>query len=287
VTAGVGKALAVLIVVLGVAVVGLDQWQVREGHRSLLGFELLRRAPAAAPSPPPPPLPAPASSSLTETPPRLALVVVGLGANRDAVLQLRALGRPLAAAVRPELPEATWVAGEARRAGMEVLVDLSLEPYRHPGVDPGPGGLTMAMPVEDLGPRVVSQLQKVPGAVGAIHHLGSRMTEDRTRMRAVLAPLAERRLLYVDTLTSNLSVAHDEARRLGIRALRRQAIVDPAAGEGAQRAALEGGAAVARRRGEALIVASADPVTLRLLRDAVTGWEAAGLRLVPVSSLAP
>jgi polysaccharide deacetylase 2 family uncharacterized protein YibQ len=170
---------------------------------------------------------------------------------------------------------------------MEVLVDLPLEPYRYPEVDPGPGALTMAMPVEDLGPRVVGQLQKVPGAVGAIHHMGSRMTEDRARMRAILAPLAERRMLYVDALTTNVSVAHDEARRLGIRALRRQVAVDPAAGETAQRAGWESAARLAQRRGEALVVAQAHPLTLRLLKDALPAWEAAGLRVVPVSSLAP
>jgi hypothetical protein len=143
------------------------------------------------------------------------------------------------------------------------------------------------MPVEDLGPRVVGQLQKVPGAIGAIHHMGSRMTEDRARMRAILAPLAERRMLYVDALTSNVSVAHDEARRLGIRALRRQVVVDPAAGEAGQRAGWERAAQLAQRRGEAVVVAQAYPLTLRLLRDSLPAWEAAGLRVVPLSALAP
>src|SRR5262249_38114665 len=63
------------------------------------------------------------------------------------------------------------------------------------------------------------------------NHMGSRMTEDRARMRTVLDVMAGRRLFLVDGLTSNLSVAYDEAKAQGLRAGRRQVTVDHVAGE--------------------------------------------------------
>jgi len=67
-----------------------------------------------------------------------------------------------------------WTAREAAQAGMEVLLDLPMEPYRYPEVDPGPGSLLMAMSAQELQRQVGAHLASVPGAVGVTNHMGSR-----------------------------------------------------------------------------------------------------------------
>jgi polysaccharide deacetylase 2 family uncharacterized protein YibQ len=42
----------------------------------------------------------------------------------------------------------------------------------------------------------------------------------------------------------------------------------------------------AERRGEVIVVAHGHPLTVKLLKEYVPRWEARGLRLVPVSTLA-
>lgn len=315
--ARVWTALAGLIAVLLIAVVGLDQWQSRRGEASLFGLPWLSspapgtssRAPAA-PKPPavpnPPavrnpkdPLPArPASAALpalhpasqaqpaSVTAPRVAVIIDNLGARRDVFDPLRDIRRPLTVAVLPGLPLSEWTAREAAQAGMEVILDLPMEPYRFPEVDPGPGALLMAMGPQELQAQVGAHLASVPGAVGVTNHMGSRMTEDRTRMRTVLEVLAGRRLFLVDGLASNLSVAYDEAKALGLRAGRRQILVDHAAGEAGDREKWDDVAGWAERRGEVIVIAHGHPLTARLLREYVPRWEARGIRLVPVSQLA-
>jgi len=54
-------------------------------------------------------------------------------------------------------------------------------------------------------------------------------------MRTVVEVLAGRRLFMVDGLTSNLSVAYDEAKAAGLRAGRRQIMIDHSAGEAGDR----------------------------------------------------
>ena len=44
-------------------------------------------------------------------------------------------------------------------------------------------------------------------------------------------------------------------------------------------------APVVVERGEAIVLAHGHPLTLRLLKEYVSRWEAAGIRLVPVSQL--
>ena len=293
--ARVWTALAGLIVLLLVAVVGLDQWQSRRGEASLFGLlwrsspDLAVSAPARAvprPRDPPRSTPAPPATPAQLSAPRAAVIVDYLGARRDVFDPLRDIRRPLTIAVLPGLPLSEWTAREAAQAGMEVILDLPMEPYRFPEVDPGPGALLMAMSPQELQAQVGAHLASVPGAVGVTNHMGSRMTEDRTRMHTVLEVLAGRRLFLVDGLSSNLSVAYDEAKALGMRAGRRQIVVDHAAGEAGDRVRWDEVASWAERRGEVIVIAHGHPLTARLLREYVPRWEARGIRLVPVSQLA-
>jgi polysaccharide deacetylase 2 family uncharacterized protein YibQ len=279
--------------VLLVAVVGLDQWQARRGETSLFGLPW-RASPtpaASAPATPKPREPSPAISSPPTPPgltgsPRIAVIIDDLGARRDVFDVLRDLRRPLTVAVLPGLPLSAWTAREAAQAGMEVLLNLPMEPYRFPEVDPGPGALLMAMTPQELQAQIGAHLASVPGAVGVTNHMGSRMTEDRARMRTVLGVLAGRRLFLVDGLTSNLSVAYDEAKAQGLRAGRRQVIVDHVAGEAGDRVRWDEVTGWAESRGEVIVIAHGHPLTARLLREYVPRWEARGMRLVPVSQLA-
>lgn len=290
--ARVWTALAGLIAVLLVAVVGLDQWQSRRGEASLFGLSWLSsRAPATpsrVPTAPRPrdPLPAVPAPPAAVSAPRVAVIVDDLGGRRDVFDPLRDLRRPLTVAILPGLPLSGWTAREAAQAGMEVILDLPMEPYRYPEVDPGPGALLMAMGPQELQAQIGAHLASVPGAVGVTNHMGSRMTEDRARMRTVLEVLAGRRLFLVDGLASNLSVAYDEAKALGLRAGRRQIVVDHAAGEAGDRVRWDEVAGWAERRGEVIVIVHGHPLTARLLREYVPRWEARGIRLVPVSQLA-
>jgi hypothetical protein len=291
--ARVWTALAGLITVLLVAVVGLDQWQARRGEASLFGLPWHASPPHAA-SAPVLPKPRESAALVSSSPappglagaPRVAVIVDDLGSRRDVFDVLRDLRRPLTVAVLPGLPLSEWTAREASQAGMEVLLDIPMEPYRFPEVDPGPGALLMAMSPRELQAQMGAHLASVPGAVGVTNHMGSRMTEDRARMRSVLEVMAGRRLFLVDGLTSNLSVAYDEAKAQGLRAGRRQVIVDHAAGEAGDRVRWDEVAWWAESRGEVIVIAHGHLLTARLLREYVPRWEARGMRLVPVSQIA-
>src|SRR6202795_4293314 len=265
--ARVWTALAGLITVLLVAVVGLDQWQARRGETSLFGLPW-RASPTPAASAPAMPKPREPSRAISPPPAspglpgsaRVAVIVDDLGARRDVFDTLRDLRRPLTVAVLPGLPLSEWTAREAAQAGMEVLLDLPMEPYRFPEVDPGPGALLMAMSPQELQAQLGAHLASVPGAVGVTNHMGSRMTEDRARMRIVLGVLAGRRLFLVGGLTSNLPVAYDEAKAEGPKAGGRQVMVDHVDGEAGDRVRWDEVAGWAESRGEVIVIAHGHPL---------------------------
>jgi len=292
VPARVWKALAGLIVLLLIAVVGLDQWQARRGEASLFGRGLIGSSPPRSIAPSAPTVPR-ASLELEPAPappspgaPRIAVIVDDLGGRRDVFDVLREMRRPLTVAVLPALPLSASIARDAFRAGMEVLLDVPMEPYRYPELDPGPGVLLTSMSPGEIQQAVGKQLETVAPAVGVMNRMGSRLTEDRPRMRAMIDVLAARRLFLVDAYTSSQSLAFDEARGAGVRAARRQILVDHARGDAGDRVRWDEVAGWAERRGEVIVVAHGHPLTVRLLKEYVPRWEARGLRLVPVSTLA-
>ncbi|MBI4012315.1 MAG: divergent polysaccharide deacetylase family protein [Candidatus Rokubacteria bacterium] len=268
----------VLILALAAGVVLLDRRQTRRGEPSLLALPWRPAAPAA-----PRPTPTPRARPGDEA--RVALIVDELGSRADVFERVLALGRPVTVAVLPELPLSRRLARDAARAGLEVLLQLPLEPYRFPEVDPGPGVLLISMPPDEVTRRTRQHLAALPGAAGVVTRMGSRFTEDRARMRALLEPLFFQRLLFVDSLTSQASVGYDVARALGIPAGRRQVFVDPDESEASARAGLLEVERWATRRGSVIAIAHGRLLTVGLLAEAVPRWEAARLRLVPVSEL--
>src|SRR2546422_8389846 len=168
--ARVWTALAGLIVVLLVAVVGLDQWQARRGETSLFGLPW-RSSPTPSVAPGPQPRRATASTGAPQPAPpvptgspRVAVIVDDLGARRDVFDPLRDIRRPLTVAVLPGLPLSEWTAREAAQAGMEGILDLPMEPYPVPEVDPRPGALLMTMSPQELQAQIGAQPASVPGA---------------------------------------------------------------------------------------------------------------------------
>src|SRR5262249_56291458 len=111
-----------------------------------------------------------------------------------------------------------WTAREATQSGMEVLLDLPMEPYRYPEVDPGPGALLMSMAPRELQTQLGGHLASVPGAVGITNHMASRMTEDRASMRTVPEVMAAPRPFLVAGVTHTLSPAYVAAQEHDLRA---------------------------------------------------------------------
>jgi polysaccharide deacetylase 2 family uncharacterized protein YibQ len=264
-----------LVAVLGAGVLWLDWRQTQRGATSVLGLPWPDRSGATVRDGPARP----------RGPARIAVIVDELGGRADVVSRLLALGRPVTLAVLPGLPLSRQIARDGTRAGLEVLVQLPLEPYRFPEDDPGPGVLTVGMSTDEITRRTRAHLAGIPGAAGVATRMGSRFTEDRARMRAVLEPVFLGGLYFVDSLTTPRSVGYDLARVLGIPAARRQVFLDPEESEASARARFAEAEQWAERRGSVVAIAHGRLLTVRLLEEAMPRWEARGLRLVPVSTL--
>ncbi|ROR34220.1 divergent polysaccharide deacetylase family protein [Inmirania thermothiophila] len=224
------------------------------------------------------------AGAVAADPPRIAVVLDDIGNELAAARRALALPGPIAYAVLPATPAARWAAREAARRGREVLLHLPMQ-----AVEPlplGPGGVTLDMTEGEFRRTVLADLDLVPEAVGVNNHMGSLLTRHPGAMQWLMGLLARRGGLYfLDSRTSERSVAARLARENGLAVLERDVFLDPEPSRAVVSAQFDRLLELARRRGQAVAIGHPHPWTLDVLERRLGEIEAAGMRLVPPSAL--
>jgi hypothetical protein len=237
--------------------------------------EQVAAAPVAVIVRPPPPRAAP---------PRLAVMVDDLGL--DPAAARRAIDLPPGVTL-DFLPYGRGLDGLVAAAvarGHDVFLHLPLEPVGD--ADPGPNALLTGLAPAEVARRLAWAFGRLPGAVGVNNHMGSRGTADPGLMLAVLAEVARRGLVFVDSRTTPLSVAPGIAGRLGLPFATRDVSLDNEPTADAVQARLAETERVARRHGGAIAIGHPYPATLAVLAGWLPDAERRGVRLVTARSLA-
>jgi hypothetical protein len=217
---------------------------------------------------------------------QVALIMDDMGNSLETLDELIALGRPLTISVLPYSAHAAETATIAHEKGLEVLLHLPLESVNNHESMAGTEGLIMAMMTE---PAIVASFEasydRVPFATGTNNHMGSRFTAERDLMRAILRPIKEKGLFFVDSRTTAKTVALDEARRMGIPATERDVFLDADEDRGRIRGRLIELLQKARKKGRAVGICHPFPETLAVLKSSLFLLDSYNLEAVPVSRL--
>lgn len=297
---GVGRLKGAFLIVLGVGLGVGATWFLRGcGRRSERPAEAPRSAPAV-----PTARPTPASIARVPTLPSdfepvnrapggvLAIVIDDIGFDPPSRTLLASLEGHLALAVIPNSPHGAEAARLAREKGWDLLVHLPMDP------EAGRAEKGSLGPKDDdaaIRAGVLAALARFPGALGINNHQGSRATADARVVRNVLEVVKEKGLLFLDSRTTPASVAGAEAAKLGVPFLARDIFLDDAATEaadpggppGALEAAWEKGIALAKKRGQAIVIGHPRKETLAFLSEKIRLLGEEGPTLVRVSELVP
>ncbi|HSS45277.1 MAG TPA: divergent polysaccharide deacetylase family protein, partial [Thermoanaerobaculia bacterium] len=155
----------------------------------------------------------------------------------------------------------------------------------YPQVRPGPGVVLRSQTIEQITQTLQSDLESVPGAVGVSNHMGSAATADSRVMQAVARVLARRGLFFVDSRTTDTTVAQEVVRRERVPAVSRRVFLDDRATPEAIAQSLAELLTRARAGGSALALGHPYPATLDVLERELPGLASRGVRLVKVSEL--
>jgi hypothetical protein len=115
--------------------------------------------------------------------------------------------------------------------------------------------------------------------------MGSKFMEARNPVRAAFGVMRERGLYFVDSLTSEASVARELASEMTLRFAQRDQFVDDA--EDRSRAAVHLAKLLDTRDfwSERLLIAHPYPETISALEETIPRFSAAGIRVVRLSDL--
>lgn len=211
--------------------------------------------------------------------PMLALVIDDWGYAWEAAGDFLALDVPLNVAVIPHLPHSRRHAEAAAARGHLVLLHLPMEPLS-PNWDLGEGAVTTAMASSDIYRAVVRSLDSLPGVRAVNNHMGSKATADPRVMRTVLEAIGERGLFFLDSRTTADSVAAEVAGELGVPVLLNDRFIDPDLNPERIKERLLGAAAIAERRGWAIVIGHVHPETYEGVVRALPELATRGIRLV-------
>lgn len=216
---------------------------------------------------------------------RVAIVIDDLGNELGPAERIAGWRDPVAGAVLPGLRFSAASARALSRGGKEVLLHLPMEPAGYPKVRPGPGVILRTQSDPEIVRILEEDLDSVPGAAGVNNHMGSAATADPRVMRTVARVLSGRGLFFLDSRTTDATVAERVAEESWVPAARRRVFLDDVSTEAAVRAQLAELVRRARKEGSAIAIGHPYPATLAVLERDLPGLVKEGVRVVRVTEL--
>lgn len=174
----------------------------------------------------------------------------------------------------------------ARREGHEIVLQVPLEPFDYPKVDPGRNTLTVDATPEENRDNLLWALSRTTNYAGVMNYMGGRFVAERAAMTPLMQEIGRRGLAYLDDGTSARSLAAELAPGNAVPFAAGDAVIDASRDRGTILKKLDQLEATARARGSAVGIGSAFDVTV----DTVAAWigeaRKRGIEIVPVSAVA-
>lgn len=218
---------------------------------------------------------------------RVAIVIGGLGVSQTGTQEA-------IANLPPEVTLAFASQGnsigrwmqEGRRTGHEVIMQVPLEPFDFPSVNPGRHTLTVEASPDANIDNLQWVLARTTNYTGVMNYMGARFTSDSAALQPVMAELGRRGLLYLDDGTSVRSVASQLAQENGVPFVAADAVIDTVQERGAILDKLDQLERTARAKGVAVGTGSAFGLTVEAVRSWAAEARRRGIEIVPISAVA-
>ncbi|RWM24825.1 divergent polysaccharide deacetylase family protein [Mesorhizobium sp.] len=218
---------------------------------------------------------------------RVAIVIGGLAVSQTGTqAAIAKLPAEVTLAFAPQGNSIGRWMQAARQSGHEIVMQIPLEPFDYPSVNPGRNTLTVsASPDENL-KSLHWALSRTTNYTGVMNYMGARFSADANAMGPFMAELGKRGLAYVDDGSSARSLAPDLALKDGVPFVAGDTAIDAVQDRGEILKKLDSLEATARAKGTAVGIGSAFDITV----DTVTSWvveaKKRGIEIVPISAVA-
>jgi hypothetical protein len=219
------------------------------------------------------------------TMPVVAIVVGGLGVGAaktiDAIMKLPSA---VTLGFTPYGSDPGKLVERARVQRHEILLQVPMEPYDYPDNDPGPQTLLTTLGAEQNIDRLHWHLSRFQGYVGLANFMGARFVAAAPVMQPIIREAAKRGLGYLDDGSTPRSVAGQLAEGQAMPFAKADLTIDAVPTSVEIDKALAGLEDLAKKRGVAVGMASALPVSIDRIGAWAKGLESRGVMLVPLTT---
>jgi polysaccharide deacetylase 2 family uncharacterized protein YibQ len=217
--------------------------------------------------------------------PRIAIIIDDLGYKKQAGERAINLPGPIAFAILPDTPRATYLAEFAHEGGKEVLLHLPLQ-AAHDQEREEPGSLVLDMSREAFGRAFVDKVDSIPHAIGVNSHRGSLLTRHPGHMTWLMEEILQYGdLFFIDSYTTASSVALSVAVESGVPAIKRDVFLDPDTSPGTVEREFARLKKLARQHGFAVGIGHPHATTLEFLEKALPTLQNDGYDLISISEM--
>ena len=219
--------------------------------------------------------------------PRIAIVIGSLGISASGTADAFAkLPAPVTFALAPYGADLDKLAERARGENHEVLLQVPMEPFDYPDSDPGPQTLLTSLTAEQNIDRLHWLMSRFHGYVGIASYMGARFTASELALGPVLRETAKRGLIYLDDGSSSRSVAGQIAGSHNLPFAKTDLVLDAVPTPVEIDRALARLEMMARDKGAAVGLATAQPATVARIAEWAKKVESRGFVLVPITMVA-
>lgn len=215
----------------------------------------------------------------------MAVIVDDLGIRDSAsARRLSRLGVTVTFSILPFRKNTGEVVGLAVESGTPFMLHMPMEP-KSSTENPGEGAILSGDSDEVVRRKLERAFGSVRGATGMNNHMGSRATEDQRVMETVMRYLQQEGGFFVDSRTSNQSVAYAVSQRVKVRSAVMTGYLDVIDERGTIRNRLRELARMSLDGTPVIVIGHDRPATVDVIERELPALAREGIRFVGVEEL--
>lgn len=171
--------------------------------------------------------------------------------------------------------------------GRETLVHVPMEPIGYPQQNPGENPILVQMDQSEVEKTMLRHINALPLCAGVNNHMGSLATTDHDIMGWVMGVLKKKGKFFLDSRTSNVSIAYQAAQKARIPAYRNDLFLDsPDISEANLESRLRQVQELGAKNNTVIAITHCHSARkLQYLKDFLKRIQAAGFTLIPLSQV--
>ncbi|BAT71691.1 conserved hypothetical protein [Thermosulfidibacter takaii ABI70S6] len=227
-----------------------------------------------------------------EPPPKavVAVIIDDIGYTKEDAKRFATIDYPITLSIIPFTPFDTYSAKLAHKYNKAVMVHLPMEPNHSSEIIEKLEKRTKGMLLTSMKEKTIELLLeketgRIPFAVAANNHMGSKFTSNEYKMEVVLNFLKHKGLFFVDSRTSRHSAVCKAAKSVGVAVLKRDVFLDNSKSLNYILKQLDQLAHIALRKGYAIAIGHPHLTTYKALLVGLPKLEKMGIKVIPVNEI--